>query len=455
MRIVIYIVMNFTMIDSDQNFRLHPGPNPFILFSPIILVGGRILYDTYKVQLYTLAQKVYSKFIGLERFNRAETQIFRELHNYEYGQRYSSGFHTETEQVGIFKGDKLNGPGHQIIDTRLFNIYSKGIFRDNKLNGIGTYVMTNKDYDYVVYYEGDFVKNALHGEGTVRCKYFTLKGTFEHGQFINGSIDIHEFNRYVMDAKYKIHKSISGNFGKNAEHMYCTTILPFFDLNGHGNVVYYNTGVNESGSFLDGDLHGYGMREYPEYIEEGMFRGGCLHGSGKHISETFTVSAEFEDGDIMSKYDVLLDNDVKMHNNLLTNTFDITFQNGDTFTFTPLFTLEFEYGTRNRTHDFKYLLEELFSDFMSDATYTVNESLETLDKKQFMYWLYATDKELFDIVSDSNLDNFIDGKLFMSFEKPSDFDLPDINDNVLQKLLEYKNTVEPNPDGIVLVTKIV
>ena len=77
--------------------------------------------------------------------------------------------------------------------------------------------------------------------------------------------------------------------------------------------------------------------------------------------------------------------------------------------------------------------------FISNMKYTNNNSIESMTKNQFMYWLMSKDQELYDFLKLSNLYGFIDGKLYMSMENPNDFKLVDTNEHILNKLLLFKN----------------
>lgn len=78
--------------------------------------------------------------------------------------------------------------------------------------------------------------------------------------------------------------------------------------------------------------------------------------------------------------------------------------------------------------------------------------MDTLDNRQFMLWLKSVDETLYKCIGESNLKGFITGALYMKFQVPDDFDLPHVNNNVLQKLLSIKNTLVSDGQEIVLIT---
>jgi uncharacterized protein YehS (DUF1456 family) len=87
-----------------------------------------------------------------------------------------------------------------------------------------------------------------------------------------------------------------------------------------------------------------------------------------------------------------------------------------------------------------------------NVRYTLNSSMDTLDNRQFMLWLKSVDETLYKCIGESNLKGFITGALYMKFQVPDDFDLPHVNNNVLQKLLSIKNTLVSDGQEIVLIT---
>ena len=429
-----------------------PEPYTILLCYPLLLLTGRLLMDTYKMDTYkqqisTYAKDLYGKFIGVERRDKQDTKIYRNLHDFEYGSKSTNLLKRDIYCKGIFYNDELHGPGRRVVETRDIHVFSRGIFKKDMLHGRGMKIMTNKIDNYSVCFDGMFRRDMIHGKASIRCKYYTVEGTFDRGVFLRGSITIHEYNVYAMDTRYKHVKSVKGNFGKHTEYFYDTR-LPLMELNGHGTVTYHKTMYKskETGGFKGGVLSGYGERYTTTHAEKGMFKNGCLNGAGTYVYATHVVTAEFRDGYFVGAYDVDFD-DINIH--CRDSTFvQITFRNGDIMTFTPKYDMRiYIYAPQ--------LFKNMFNRAFTDISYTLKDNIEHLDKLQFMYWLFSMDRGVYDMVCDSNLNNFIDGSLYMSFQSPIDFDLPEVNDNVLERLLELKHTDTSSDDGIVLVTKIV
>lgn len=435
-----------TLYKYEHGYTNQPS---FISFLPIFAVFGvnmYAFYQNFKSDIHTYLKCAVCKLRGLEHFDRNNKPIFRNFTDYEYGTRIES-FWSENIKQGIFKDNQLNGLGSSFTKSNETSEYSKGIFKNNKLHGKGTLIFIDHYNNVVTHYTGLFCKHKLHTEGSISNKFFTVTGTFSHGHLRSGKIIIHKYDVKMMSVKYNGIKMIQGNFGKNSLLLFQGSELPWITLNGHGKITYENN--IESGTFKDSNLQGYGVRinniSNTKYI--GQYVNDELHGTGKIITSDFTVKADFNNGVIESKF-MITDGDGECECNMITQAYKYTFKNGDEFT--GLLPSNFEFNLRN----VPYLLCPDIGE-ITNPVYTMNDGFESMGNVEFMTWLYATDNDLYNILFDSNLCEFITGELYCSFTKPEDFNLPTVNNNVLDKLLSYKNKVEKNEDGIVYITKVV
>lgn len=96
---------------------------------------------------------------------------------------------------GVFKGEKLNGPGRALVNGDLF----EGNFSDGKLDGKG------KNYSIEgMKYEGEFKEGKKHGTGMETWE----NGAFYKGTFVEDQKDVkgtfkwpEEGNSYVGELK--------------------------------------------------------------------------------------------------------------------------------------------------------------------------------------------------------------------------------------------------------------
>ena len=424
-----------------------------LFVAPILVFGSHYIYDSYKENIYEFAtdvkNKMHSHISGVSSYNRHQEQVFRELDN-EYGYKINDFSSSTCISEGIFHNDKLSGLGRIICTSGHTSMNAKGIFKNNKLHGLGTLRIKDEFLDTCAVYQGMFKNSALHGDATVDTPNVTITGTFKRGKLMNGKIVVKQYNKRVMHTSYHSIKELRGNFGYNTIETINTAYIPFYKLNGHGAIEY--TTFTETGTFRSGRLSGYGVRNYfnGNVKHKGMFKNGLLHGTAEIIKKDFTIKSVFNNGRIVNSYSIIFDNETVLSYSPTDKQLSIAFQNSDTLNATytghmlnkPLY------------QSFTGLFERLLNkDELANSSYNIMDSIENMDKQQFMFWIMSLDKELFEFLKNSNLYNFIDGKLYTSIETPEDFDLPEINSNVLNRLISLKHQQAPSvDDGMVMIT---
>ena len=411
--------------------------------------------------------------------------------------QYHDGCYTYSR--GVYKNNMLCGKGEVEVSPPIYH------------ERMEHYPKSGNDDDdecSTVTYRGMFRKDRLHGEGSITSPYFTVSGTFKDGRFVKGVLRIRKYKSGLMSPSYRGVKSMKGTFSRpyhtnNTKHLW---YLPFIgltkgtihysphplDSNNHrilsttgtyvhgtslhganGTIRYKHGGVLK-GSFKVGRIDGVGVFSYPN----GMY----LRGTFKENRMTQRHAVQLSNGITIETRPSVTVNDVPnkkngvLKCNLHEKTAKVTFTNGDVFTCnyfmngeSNLVTSELCYSDRYMCQTSGNVSDKVFDGYLYgeeseldllltrgvyNCTYAVSESIPNMGKVEFRYWLYARDPELFDVIRKSNLYMYIDGSMYESFKTPEDFHLPNVNVNVLEKLLALKNTECENDcsEGVVHIS---
>lgn len=376
---------------------------------------------------------------------------------------------------GIYNNDALSGPGKRlVVHDNGYTVRSRGVFNDDLINGKGEMEVS---YPYpinglasgVVLYKGVFKDDVLHGKGVISSPFFVLDGVFNHGRLQSGSIKIHKYVYGSMSSSYRGIRMMRGTFSQNYKPIDSTCVLPFIGLS-EGTIDYTKSMYKvqrTTGTYINGTtLHG--ERCLIRYtngntlmgaLDMGWLCGRCLFRkpSGEYMKGAFRYN-DVSPGGV---------HETRMSNGtIVTNTHNdtdfeckttVSFTNGDVFECTypiqqrrkrlPLSRVGL-CVTGNTADDFlekiigrvESNLSGLLDKQLTECEYTVSENIKNMGVTEFRFWLYTRDRVMFDLIEQSNLSQYLDGEMYDSFTEPADFHLPDVNDNVLRKLLDLKQS---------------
>lgn len=421
--------MNLTCKNSNHSSLL-------LFFSPTIAFLSYYLYNNFDF----IYNNISSYITGISRWNRNNERVYKEL-NKEYGKKEIVYSDMKVLACGMFHNDKLTGLGN--VSIKFFDLckvtYSKGIFKNNLLCGPGSHTVKEWNNYETIHgvFKGMFRRNRLDGK---KCQYendfIKIMGEFKRGYLQKGTIQIKKYNENYMSKKFSDIKEIKGTFLNKNSPLYNSAFVPYIELNGTGSIQY--TSKREAGVFKNGILNGFGMRTCNEITETGSFKNGKLHGSCKMIFNNVTLMSDFENGIVNHKYDILLD---KIKISINNNYVEIIFENKDKLTGT-ISNPNIKYIVSYLSCRNNLVIDDLINyEDLTQCTYTIhkNNSISNMNNMEFKYWLFSKDDTVFKYINESNLADFIDGKLYMLMGSPNDFKLVNTNEHILNKLLSFKN----------------
>jgi hypothetical protein len=435
----------------------------------IALISGNYFLSPYKQDIIQFGKRVCSYLTGVSNHNRSGEEVLRPLDD-EYGTKVINGFFHTIKSSGIFHNDTLCGLGKSTYWTDTYKKNQKGIFKHGKLHGPGTQRIYEMNFGIQTTVAGMFYKSLLHGKGSITNTIgFQLKGTFDHGRLLKGTIRVPSV--IYSRTYYGIIQKISGIFNSDTVFdINDSTSIPLYSLNGKGTIAH-NDGSTYKGTFKKSSLHGGPgvITTNTSVLECDNFKHGTPHGTGSVVTDDYEIRGELSMGRFRSKY-VYTNRKTNqiIKYNPINNRLQLTFPNGDEMItaytgvverklscgVSRVYNILNNYPSCSLTHDVwacgvEHLIQ---TTSFENVRYTLNSSMDTLDNRQFMLWLKSVDETLYKCIGESNLKGFITGALYMKFQVPDDFDLPHVNNNVLQKLLSIKNTLVSDGQEIVLIT---
>lgn len=414
---------NFMLkLNHNHASNIIPFHDMYYILTPFILItGGNYLYNTYRDEFHRAFDYLKAEIRGLHNYNRENELVFRDLDN-EYGVQFRTTITSSTRLEGIFHNNKITGLGNITENSRNGTVYRKGIFKNNKLHGKGTKILKRSGEEYIRF-EGMFKNDKLHGDGKITTKHDTLEGTFKNGCIMTG---VYKHESDFDYCKY------AGRFDSD-EVTYDN--LSNLKLNGHGKIDHKTFSM--SGNFKNNVMFGYGV--YTDKVKGSVTSGNFIDdevvGTGSIKFDNRTVTSH-NFGNV-GKFTIKYNTGDMIEVNEITRRYTLTYKNGDVQKGKTLS------STFHKNIDSYVMFKDIIS-------YELKSSFETLTNQQLMCWIKATDRELFRALQLSNLCGVLNGKMLMSFEKPEDFDLPDVNKNLLQRLLDCRPVYSSDEDVVVI-----
>ena len=180
--------------------------------------------------------------------------------------------------------DKKNGEG--ILHWKTGEVY-RGDFQNDYLQGFGLLTYAEDDAESRQYYNGSFMANLRHGNGTLVWKDGqTYNGGFNHNiRQGYGILKTEDGEEYVGSWK-KNKKQGFGvlTFSKSDVFGRITYVGNFEDnvRNGNGTLILKN-GKNYIGEFKNDTFDGFGVLTQNDHIYKGSWKNGEKAGYGKII----------------------------------------------------------------------------------------------------------------------------------------------------------------------------